>query len=117
MATESRPDRRKIALSAVCVLLAGYMLFQWNSAPPQLPVRHDAIMQTVDALFTAISTRDTRHLQECRLRLQRFEQSGELPAAAAQRLTSLIEQADRGAWEAAGRALYDFMLGQRGQTT
>ena len=116
MENNSPLQSRGLWVAAVILLLVtGYFVTVWISTPPQLPVQNEAVMNTVDALFTAVSTRDFKLLADCRERLSKFAQSGELPAQSAQRLTQLMDQAEQGDWEPAGRQLYDFMLGQKGQ--
>jgi hypothetical protein len=73
----------------------------------------EQVFKTVDALFTAITSRDPKRLEECEQRLMTYRQSGTLPIASSDYLASIIEQARSGAWDSSARRLYDFMRSQR----
>lgn len=111
---ESRGDRR--GLKAVCGLLlviaVVVWLRTWHFPPPQMGTDEESF-KTVDALFTAFTTRDRERLDDCERRLVARREAGKLPAQASARLQSLIGQARSGDWDSAAKRLYEFMYGQR----
>ncbi|MDB5391296.1 MAG: hypothetical protein JWM11_6942 [Planctomycetaceae bacterium] len=107
-------DRNRIVFSVLGIaLIAGLALFISSWRLPAQIGSDEAVFETIDALFTAVNSRDKRQLGECERRLRAYRESGKLPAAAAKQVESIIEQARSGQWEPAARRLYDFMLGQR----
>jgi hypothetical protein len=100
-------------LWGVVVLVVGLASLAWNfQSPPQLG--HDEeVFQTVDALFTALTSRDPQRLGDCEQRLQFQRETGRLPARAARSLDGVIAQARRGEWQPAAERLYRFMHGQQ----
>ena len=68
---------------------------------------------TVDALFTAVTARDERLLDECEKRLRAHNESGKLPGPAWDALSAKIARSRAGDWQRAAESLYDFMKGQR----
>ncbi len=108
----TRERLAKYALAGIVgsvVLVAA--LKYWNR-PPQMGTSEQAF-KTVDALYTAVRSRDERRLTECEGRLKSYRQAGQLPAAAANALDGIIARARSGAWQPAAERLYDFMLAQR----
>jgi len=107
-------DRVKITVSLVAILLTAAAVWQWSSRrpPPQLPPR-DEVFKTVDALFTAVTAHDLERLSACEQRLKAYNERGELPAPAWQRLQTIIASSHAGQWDSAAHALYAFMQGQR----
>lgn len=97
-------------LAVVVILVVGR--WAWSLMPPPQIGADEQVFNTVDALFTAITSRDNSRLAECEKRLQGCRQSGTLAAAPAQFLDGVIEQARRNEWEPAARRLYDFMYRQ-----
>jgi hypothetical protein len=107
-------DRRWIAaICGILVILAVTVLVRRWSIPPQIG-SDEEVVKTVDALFTAITTRDLSRLEDCDQRLKSLHQSGRLPAKSAKALEGMIQQARGGQWEPAARRLYSFIYGQRG---
>ena len=104
------PD--SIAVSVVAVV-ATILVARTLLARPQMGTDHE-VFKTVDALFTAINSKDKQRLSDCGTRLQGFRKDGKLPVAAARHLESIIDQAEKGQWQASAKTLYDFMLAQRG---
>jgi hypothetical protein len=107
-------EHKKLVFIASGILFAVGLVLFWSSwwLPPQIGWDEE-VFSTVDALFTAVNSRDLKQLSDCEQRLKTYQQSGKLPAAAAGRLDSLIQQARAGEWKLAAQRLYDFMLGQR----
>ena len=71
------------------------------------------LFKTVDALFTALTSRDLSRVDDCEFRLDEFHESGQLSPAAGAILDTVIEEARDGDWERAAQQLYDFMLAQQ----
>jgi hypothetical protein len=80
--------------------------------PPQMGADEE-VFRTVDALYTAVASRDEKRLAECERRLQGYRAEARLPDSAADVLDGIIKKARAGKWEAATERLYDFMLAQR----
>ncbi|WP_397568610.1 hypothetical protein [Schlesneria sp. T3-172] len=110
-----RIDRNRpttIALAIFGLALSG-ILIQYLRAQPQIG-EEEQVITTVDALFTALTTRDLQRLEDCESRLQSYRENGELPEVAAAKLQKIIGRAREGEWEPSARTLYDFILAQRG---
>lgn len=114
--TESQIDRRRQWLVGAGGLTALLMLITliWLRLPPPQLKTDEQVFNTVDALFTALTSRDKTRLADCEQRLQAYRAEGKTSAAVADRLDAIIRQAHDGQWEPAAKQLYDFMLGQRG---
>jgi hypothetical protein len=113
MTTDRRPDRRLLAAFGVlAVLVVACLVWRW-SPPPQIGT-DEAVVKTVDALFTAMTTKDPKRLDDCDQRLKSYQADGRLPARAASRLQGFIQQAREGKWDPAARGLYAVIYGQRG---
>jgi hypothetical protein len=99
--------------------LAGMLTFGgiiWSRRrPPRIALNDEQVVNTVDALFTALSTRDTIRLEECDRRLKVYQKNDQISPAVAAALDSIVAKAREGKWEPAARRLYDFILGQRGK--
>ena len=112
MAISERWTERPVLIGGGLLLAASVWLARlWMSAP-QIGTE-DHVFQTVDALFTALTSRDTQRLADCEQRLHDYRDEGSLPDAAANSLDSIIKQARSGQWEPSAHRLYDFMLAQR----
>lgn len=107
-------SRNKIGLSSLTllVLIGAARLWCGFRSPPQLPPSEE-VFKSVDALFTAVTSRDESRLSSCEQRLERYHQTAKLPDPAWKRLKGVIATARSGQWESAARRLYDFMQGQR----
>lgn len=99
-------------VGGVLVLALLVLLARGLMSPPQMGVDDD-VFKTVDALFTAITTRDKKRLDDSDTRLKSQRETGKLPAAAAGRLDAIIKQARSDQWDPAAHRLYDFMMAQR----
>jgi hypothetical protein len=104
-----RPIQIVCALAAVVGI---FFLVQAFKAPPQIGMDEEAFA-TVDALFTALTSRDESRLDVCEERLLALREAQRLPATAADYLDAVIDQARSGQWEPAAKRLYDFMYRQR----
>ena len=118
MATIEQPetgiDRNRvalIALGAVAAIIA--VVLWWNlGSPPQMGADEE-VFRTVDALFTAVTGKNEKQLDDCERRLKGYREAGKLPAGAAKTLDSIIGTARKGQWQPAAERLYAFMQGQR----
>ena len=73
----------------------------------------DEVFKTVDALFTAITSKNSQRLDECEQRLKTARDEGKLSSRAAANLEAIIVAARAGGWDGSARRLYHFMLAQR----
>jgi hypothetical protein len=105
--------RRLINVVGVVIAVAGAAWWSWSLTPPPQIGADEEVFQTVDALFTALTSRDEKRLGECEQRLHASCDAGRLPAEPARYLDGVIQEARTGDWERAARRLYDFMYGQR----
>ncbi|MFO1094581.1 MAG: hypothetical protein U0992_14945 [Planctomycetaceae bacterium] len=112
----SDPDRRRFWLFGAGGALAFLVLALqvWAHWPPPQMQTDEQVFNTVDALFTALTARDTTQLNDCARRLKTYHAEGRMSDAVADRLDEILEQARGGEWEPAAHTLYDFILGQRG---
>lgn len=111
------PWRRPIQIACVLAAVAGIMfLVQTFRSPPQVGADEE-VFATVDALFTALTSRDDSRLDQCDERLIDLREAHRLPDQAADFLDTIIDQARAGQWEPAAKRLYDFMYRQRRENT
>ena len=113
------PSRRLVLiLCGLTAIVAVVVLLQSLRSPPQIGTDEE-VFATVDALFTALTSRDDSRLDDCEERLLAFREAEQMPEKAADHLDSVIQQARSGDWEPAAKRLYDFMYRQRreGETT
>jgi hypothetical protein len=111
MPTSNRERVAVVALGSLALVVVVIIWLAWRS-PPQMGADEE-VFRTVDALFTAVTGRSPDRLGTCAARLQSHRAAGKLPAAAADHLDTIIEQARGGNWEPAAQRLYDFMKSQR----
>ena len=86
----------------------------WSRLPPPQLKADEQVFTTVDALFTALTSRDSKRLDDCERRLKSYHEQGKMSDAVAATLDGIVLQAREGKWEPASKKLYNFMLGQRG---
>lgn len=109
--------RRKTLVSAgglVALISLAYSI--WVCWPAPQLTTDEQVFNTVDALFTALTARDATRLEECEQRLTEYHAEGRISDAVAARLDAIVKQARHGGWEPAARTLYDFIMGQRGDS-
>jgi hypothetical protein len=115
VATIESPVRRKRVVWIVAgalVLIGVVLVILALRSPPQMGADKE-VFRTVDALFTAVTGRDERQLDQCERRLHQYRDAGTLPGAAAAYLDDVMRRARAGDWQVAAERLYDFMRGQR----
>jgi len=108
--------KRRTTRGTPCAAAGLLIVLVGCGRPPQLGADDD-VFKTVDALFTAVTARDEKLLDDCGQRLRSFQEAGRLPADASEYLDAIIEQARDGRWEPAAEKLYHFMKAQRRQGT
>lgn len=112
---EAPSQREHYARIALAVLVVGGVIglvHHLLTRPPQMGV-DDQVFHTVDALYTAVRSRDEKRLDGCAQRLRSYRTAGKLPSSAADYLDKVIAKARGGNWQSATESLYDFMLAQR----
>lgn len=110
--------RRKLIVGIGGFLaVAGVAWLVWSRIPPPQLKADEQVFTTVDALFTALTSRDSKRLEDCERRLKAYHEEGRTSDAVAAKLDGIIQEARGGKWEPAAKRLYEFMLGQRGEAT
>ena len=109
-----RLQRNRLAtiLIAIVSFVCAAAVYQYLRTSPQIGPNEE-VFKTVDALFTALTTKDLQRLSDCESRLQADLESGALPSAAAKNLDGIIQRARAGKWDASADTLYQFILDQR----
>jgi hypothetical protein len=95
-----------VLIAAIAVVLIA------RKRPPQMGA-DPKVMNTVDALYTAVRNQDETRVTECERRLHGYRDAGMLPKKAAEHLDEVIAMTRAGKWDPAARRLYDFMMVQR----
>ena len=98
--------RAALLLSILLSIPAG------GCGPPQLG-GGERPFKAVDALYTAVSLRDPRLVDQCEQTLLGLKAGGDLPEEPAKALDAIIAEARAGRWEPAQARLGDFMRAQR----
>jgi predicted negative regulator of RcsB-dependent stress response len=93
------------AFAFAVILLGGYQAWRFYSTPPQLQASPDA-KKTLDALFTALTSRDKAKLATCMERIEVHFADGKLSQKAANELRNCHKLAGAGSWEQAAKRLY-----------
>ncbi len=101
-----------IGLAAVIVVLLAGVAWHWYSTPPQLQASPEAA-KTLDAMFTALTSRNPDNLSACMQRIEQYSHEGKLSASAAAELRACHELATGDAWEQAAKRLYWIIYEQR----
>jgi len=107
--------RKRAVITGGILAVIGIAWVTWSRLPPPQLTVDGQVFNTVDALFTAVRSRDSSGLEGCERRLKAYHEEGRISDAVASTLDAIIQQARKGEWEPAARRLYDFMRGQRGQ--
>ena len=104
---------KKVAIgtAAAGLLLLG-IWYAWRGRPPQVGGDKESV-KTVDALYTAVTSRNTTRLEQCEQRLHTLRDAGKLPPQTANYLDGLIGTARGGDWQGASHKLFDFLRAQR----
>ena len=102
---------RKIGV-VLLAMTAAALFFFWPRSQPQVGGDEDAF-RSLDALFTAVTSRNHDRLTKTETRLRSLRDQGKLPAPAAERIDEIIAIARTGDWQPAAESLYEFIKGQR----
>jgi hypothetical protein len=95
------------------LLLVGSLLaLAGCTGPPQIGTDR-ATFKAVDALYTAVSLRDSKLVERCAADLKALEGAGKAPRAVVASLDAIIAEANGGRWQPALDRLAAFMEGQR----
>ena len=111
MAGEKNGKRAAVAAAGASALLLG-IWFACCGQPPQVGGDKESL-RAVEALYTAVSSRNTSRLANCEEQLHALRDQGKLPRAAADYLDGLISTARGGDWKGATHKIFDFMKAQR----
>lgn len=118
--SEEATGKKGSRLLSVTLAVAGGVAVVWwilSMLPtPQLGADEE-VFKAVDALFTAVTARDEKLLGRCEQRLRGLRDGKQLPAAAADHLDGILEQARAADWQAAAERLYAFISAQRREET
>jgi hypothetical protein len=114
MAADRSPAARRVAVAAGIVTVAALLVswLGWYGSPPPMAADEEAY-KVVDALFTAVNSRDSKQLERCDRQLRALKVAGRLPDKASDYLERVIIKAREGLWRPAAEQLYDFMRVQR----
>lgn len=98
---------------AIVLLSSGLALSAGGcGGPAQIGPDRD-VFKAVDALYTAVSLRESKLVDQCAKTLGDLESAGKLPGDAGSSLRSIIDDAKSGRWEPSQERLARFMEGQR----
>lgn len=112
-ASQPRPARLFfIGSGTAAILLLGGWAWHYYSTPPPLQASPQAA-KTLDAMFTALTSRDQKNLSACIERIEQYSQQGMLATRAAAELRSCNDLATAGSWEQAAERLYWVIYEQR----
>ena len=99
-------------MTTVAAALAALIAFCFLPKEPQIGADEEAF-KTVDALFTAVTSRSPPLLEQCDQRLRKLHTDGKLSDPAFRSLEKIMARARDGKWQPAAEDLYAFMRGQR----
>ena len=102
---------RKVGVALVATTVVALFFF-WPRSEPQVGGDEEAF-KSLDALFTAVTSRNLDRLTSTEGRLHSLRDQGKLPASAAERIDAIIASARAGEWQPAAERLYEFIKGQR----
>ncbi|MEO8270756.1 MAG: hypothetical protein ABI557_13615 [Aureliella sp.] len=97
--------RYSIGIALVVVLFVGYQAWRYYSVPPKLQASEEAT-KNLDAMFTALTARDSTRLAACMERIEEHVAAGKLSRKATADLRYCAELARNGSWEQAAKHLY-----------
>jgi len=105
-------ERSKAAgvLLAVGALVA--VIYFYSGCTPQVGA-DDESFRTLDALYTAVTSRNLDRLAATEARLHSLREQNRLPGPAAEHIDAIISQARNGEWLPAAKELHAFVSAQR----
>ncbi|MCA9159463.1 MAG: hypothetical protein KDA72_14105 [Planctomycetales bacterium] len=104
-AVQNKPADYAVGIALVAVLLVGYQAWRYFSLPPKLQASVEAT-KTLDAMFTALTARDSAKLATCMNRIESHFAAGKLGRKATAELRYCAELANQGSWDQAAKRLY-----------
>src|SRR5262245_24434830 len=112
---ETRPVAIERSKAAGILLAAGAVvavIYFYSGRTPQVG-SDDESFRTLDALYTAVTSRNLDRLSATEARLKGLREQNRLPAPAADRIDAIISQARSGEWLPAAKELHAFVSAQR----
>ncbi len=95
----------------LCVVL-GFTALTGCGSVPQV-VNDEAVFGELDALYTAVTSKRTQLLEDCRTRLTKLNDEKRLSDSGFQEVSTIMEMCDDGDWTDAAQRLFNFMRAQR----
>ena len=111
MVDEMNVKKVAIGTAGAGLLLLG-IWYAWGGRPPQVGGDKESV-KTVDALYTAVTSRNAMRLVQCEEQLHTLRDEAKLPRRTADYLDGVISMARGGDWKGASHKLFDFMRAQR----
>lgn len=102
---QSNAMRYALVIGVIVGLLVGYQAWRYFSTPPKLQASADAL-KTLDAMFTALTARDSAKLAACMIRIEQHFAAGKLGRKATDQLRYCAELANKDSWDNAAKHLY-----------
>ncbi len=110
MPTIRQFSRRRAFAWALC--LCSLMTLAGCGRVPQV-LEDEAVFGELDALYTAVTTKRTDLLNDCKQRLKKLHDEKRLSDAGYTEIKEITDLADEASWTPAAERLYTFMRGQR----
>lgn len=95
-----------------CLLILSLFFAYGCGSTPQITESAEC-MKCADALYTAVTAKNIRLVEQCAAELQRLRDANELPHAADKHLQAIIAKAQAGDWDSAAKGLHAFIRQQR----
>lgn len=102
--------RRSVIVSLLCAVCL--LPFGGCHSVPQV-LTDEAVFKELDALYTAVTSRRRKLLDDCRDRLTTLHKEKRLSDAGFTSVTAIISEAEKDHWSDAAQHLYDFMRSQQ----
>jgi len=112
LSSPRRPPSLRDATGA-SLLIVSLGILAGCAKPPQLG-GDERVLTAADALLTAVSSRDTKLLDQCEANINAMRQAGELSEPAHEYLTRIVAEARGGNWKSARERLVGLVRAQRG---
>jgi len=116
MIPEYRQIDRMRRVMANLLLLSLMLAPMGCGAPAQIGDDEEAFNE-IDALYTAVTSKNLKLLSECRARLEKLKDEDKLSTSAFEAVKPIMDEAEKGGWTNAAPKLYTFMRGQRREPT
>lgn len=106
---------RWFPIMALCCLGWGTFSLCGCTPVPQV-LDSEKVFGELDALYTAVTSKRTNLLNDCRARLTKLHDAKELSDAGFDEVTAIMDLCDDEEWSTAAERLFKFMRGQRKPT-